>query len=489
MTLQYKTISISDLKPFHIRSIRADVVEKVKERIKDGFNPARPLSVVQDGSSYIVADGNHRLEALMSIGAADVPCVVYPEGDPYRIAVDGNADEDTYAPMDVFDWCELIGKMRDEGLTQAAIGERIGWTRESVRDHIALIDSVGADILRECMEHQNGRAPANGANAPKTTFTEGWFRTSGLYKLCDEYQIRMMGEFFADKCAWNGNKVKSEARKYLQWQEWIEAAESLLENMANMAEVVKLVENGSIRSDVQFRRLIDKLNEASKNKLMCGDCVAEIEKLKDASIDLVITDPPYGIDYTSNYSKYSEYVTKTPIAGDQDIRGALELLDNTLKALDTKLTANAHAYIFTSWRLASDFASVISEYLEVKNFIIWNKGNASMGDLEGAWGNMYEVCIFATRGNRKLNTRKFDVVNVPRVPTTKAIHPTQKPEELIKQFLEASAQSKDTVIDPFMGSGSTIKAVKSYGGGLCYVGIELDEERFKKARIYIDGGE
>ena len=70
--------------------------------------------------------------------------------------------------------------------------------------------------------------------------------------------------------------------------------------------------------------------------------------------------------------------------------------------------------------------------------------------------------------------------------TTRAIHPTQKPEDVIKVMLEASAHSQDTVIDPFMGSGSTIKAVKDYGN-LNYIGIELDKERYDKAISYIGG--
>jgi biotin operon repressor len=60
--------------------------------------------------------------------------------------------------------------------TQAQIGERIGWSREAVKDHVSLLKKIGADILDFAMQHQIGRAPENGAIAPAFNFTEGLLR-------------------------------------------------------------------------------------------------------------------------------------------------------------------------------------------------------------------------------------------------------------------------------------------------------------------------
>jgi len=57
-----------------------------------------------------------------------------------------------------------------------------------------------------------GRAPKNGANAP-FDFTEWWFRTSGLYDLCEKYQVALMDAFVADKCKWNKEKIQKEATR------------------------------------------------------------------------------------------------------------------------------------------------------------------------------------------------------------------------------------------------------------------------------------
>ena len=76
-------------------------------------------------------------------------------------------------------------------MDQAQIGEKIGWSRERVRDYIAILDKIGAQIINLAREHQTGRAPKIGAFAT-FDFTEGWFRNSGLYDLCEKYQLALV---------------------------------------------------------------------------------------------------------------------------------------------------------------------------------------------------------------------------------------------------------------------------------------------------------
>ena len=90
--------------------------------------------------------------------------------------------------MDLFDWLDVIGKLRGEGLTQAEIGEKIGWSESKVKDYSRLLNAIVAKVLILGKKHQTGRATVKVANA---TFTEGWFRDSGLYALCEKYQLQM----------------------------------------------------------------------------------------------------------------------------------------------------------------------------------------------------------------------------------------------------------------------------------------------------------
>ena len=482
--MEYKTINIKNLKHFNIRDIRDDVVNRIDERIKsDGFNPAHPLSVVQNDDGYYVLDGNHRLKALDKHNIESVPCVVYPDdADTYKIAVRCNQDEDTYAPMDMFDWLGVIQKQKETGKTQQEIGESIGWSREKVKDMVKLECSVGADVLKIAKEHQTGRAPNNGAIAP-FNFTEGWFRNSGLYDLEPEYQVKMFERFKEDKFNWNGRKVKEECTKYKTWQEFKEIAKNEIHNKDDIETINNMIDAGVFKTEDQLRNKISALNAKAKDKLIHGDCLEVLKTIEDNSIDLVITDPPYGMKYTSNRSIYVDSVTKNAIANDDE--NVLEIMEELLNILDTKTKIDSHYYIFTSWKQYPQFKNLIEKHLTIRNLIIWDKGNHGSGDLENTWGNSYECIIFATRGNRKINKRKRDIISINR-PVNDKIHSTQKPEELIKKLLEVSSQPADVVLDPFMGSGSTIKAVMEYGG-LNYIGVEIDKEMFDRASVYIGG--
>lgn len=485
--IRHEVLKVSELKPFPIREIRLDTIEKLTERIKErGYNQAKSLTVVKTDEGFFVADGNHRLQVLVNENVVDVPCVVYEgEGDIYNLAVQANVDEDTYAPMDLFDYIQCIKKLKNEGFTQQQIGEKIGWSRENVKNYNKIIESIGTDILNLCLNRQSGRVPKKGTFVP-FDFSEGWFRSSGLYDLCDKYQIKLIEQFLTDKCNWNTSKVQSESAKYKLWQDMAVVAENKLMNSEDVPMVIKLIENGIFKTVDQLQSKLNDLNRKASNKLICGDCLIELENLEDGSIDIVITDPPYGIDYSSNRSQFNNHVAKETIENDDSLLIAGQLLWKTCEILQRKTKSDAHIYIFCSWKNYSLFEDVISKHFDIKNMIVWDKGNHGTGDLEGSWGNRHELIIFATKGKRKINKRKADIIAVSKVNTSDAIHPTQKPEQLIKELLQVSAQPADTVCDPFIGSGSTIKACIEYGN-LNYIGIELDKERFEKAKAYIGG--
>lgn len=78
----------------------------------------------------------------------------------------------------------MIGRLRNEGLTQAEIGDRIGWSRSAVSQYIMLQDKVATSVLDLAKQHQEGRV-AESATHVAFNFTEGWFRTSGLYDSAD----------------------------------------------------------------------------------------------------------------------------------------------------------------------------------------------------------------------------------------------------------------------------------------------------------------
>lgn len=213
-----------------------------------------------------------------------------------------------------------------------------------------------------------------------------------------------------------------------------------------------------------------------------GDSLKVLNDLDDGVIDIVITDPPYGINYKSNMSMFDNTITKRGLLNDGD--EAFELLDKTCEILQRKTSENAHLYFFCSWAVFSKFESIIGKYFTIKTPLVWDKLSFATGDIYNDWANQTEIIIYCVKGKKGFNKRKGNVLSVTRMHTSKMVHPTQKPVELIKHILDASALKNDFIVDPFMGSGSTIKACNEYG--LKSLGIELDEEMFLIANKFIN---
>lgn len=212
--------------------------------------------------------------------------------------------------------------------------------------------------------------------------------------------------------------------------------------------------------------------------LINGDCVEELEKLGDNTVDCVVTDPPYGINYVSNRRTIESEVVKA-VAND-NIEDALTLWETVCEILYRKMKSNSHLYCFTSWKVYPQFAEIIGRYFKIKNCLVWVKNNHGSGDLEGNYSEQYEMIIFATKGNRKLNgNRESNVLNFDKVASLNLLHSCEKPVDLLSFLIEKSTNAGELVIDPFMGSGSTILAAKQIGRS--YWGCELDEENYRIA--------
>jgi DNA modification methylase len=478
--MEYQLINVNKLTQFERRDLRSSVIEKLHERIKSGYNPARPITVVMQNGNYIVADGNHRLKVLKELGIENVPCVIR-EGNIYSISIECNNDEDTYAPEDLFDKLNTIRQLKNDGLTQDEIAEILKIDRSYIPRFNNIGNKIVTQVLDKCKLIQEGRV-TNNVTSVTFNFTEGWFRNSGLYELNEHYQNKIIDRFIEDKCNWNNSKVQQETSKYKLYIEMIQYAENNIQDRSKLDDVISIINNDTYKSINQLIDKINDINKGSRNKLICGDSVIELEKLEDASIDLVITDPPYGINYISNKSKYSDHVTKEGLLNDDDT--AIQILDNVCEVLSRKTKADSHLYFFIDWKNYSKFELVISKYFTLKTPIVWYKADGGIGDLQYDWINGTEIIIYCIKGKKPVNKRRVNVIQEGRLSSDKMIHPTQKPESLINTILEVSANKHDLFCDPFMGSGSHVAAAKKYGCN--YVGIELDKTFFEKAKNNIN---
>lgn len=207
-----------------------------------------------------------------------------------------------------------------------------------------------------------------------------------------------------------------------------------------------------------------------------GDCLEVMDKLieQGVKVDCILTDPPYGMNYKSNYRKDKYEV----ITNDND----LSFLDDLFIKLDSILKDNSHIYMFCSWHNVDVFKQEFEKYFKLKNILVWEKNNTSMGDLKGSYAPKHEFILFGHKGRRERNGFRYpDVLKANR--TGNKLHPTQKPVDLLQLLILQSSNENDVVLDPFMGSGST--GVACVNTNRKFIGIELDKNYFEitKGRI------
>lgn len=198
----------------------------------------------------------------------------------------------------------------------------------------------------------------------------------------------------------------------------------------------------------------------------------------DESIDAIITDPPYGISYKTNMRVISGGDDMTrKLDNDSSFTVLKRFFPQAYRVLKPDSAICAFCRIDTHHQ----FVTLIEKAgFKVKNTIIWYKNNFTVGDLESALGFQYECIIYAMKGKNLLRgKREGDVWEFARVPHTSMIHPTQKPVPLLAKLIQKFTDPGATILDPFGGSFST--GVACAQTNRKFIGIEIDEERFKKS--------
>lgn len=202
------------------------------------------------------------------------------------------------------------------------------------------------------------------------------------------------------------------------------------------------------------------------------DCLEGIRSIKSSSVKAIITDPPYFIGMTHNGQKgtFDDLAICTPFYA------------SLFNEFNRILKHDGSIYWFTDWRGYAYYYPLFDKIIGAKNMLVWDKGSGA--------GNFYtfehELIIFGT------NDMKFACKNARNIirgiksfaggakkTDGEKVHPTQKPQELIKRLVLDSTNEGDTVLDCFMGSGTT--AVVCVQTNRHFVGFEIQEKYVKLA--------
>ncbi len=195
------------------------------------------------------------------------------------------------------------------------------------------------------------------------------------------------------------------------------------------------------------------------NKIYCGDCLELMKDIPDKSIDLVLTDPPYGIDYDpTKYKKWNgDPNNYTKIINDDKDFNPIPLL----RFQDVII-----------WG-----ANNFSELLPRGGWLCWDKRLDE--NLDKMFGSPFELGWVKNKRYCKMKRLQHGgVVNADSIVgnNEKRLHPTQKPIALMKWCIELFPNA-DLILDPFCGSGTTCVAAKLLGRN--YIGIDISPEYCK----------
>lgn len=199
------------------------------------------------------------------------------------------------------------------------------------------------------------------------------------------------------------------------------------------------------------------------NKIICGDCIKIMETFPNNSIDLIITDPPYGdnVGYGWNNKKIKN--NENPLINCSALVECYRVLKR-----------NHSMYLFTNWKHYPFLTEFILRYTKfnIRHLVIWKKHNFGLG---WAFRHQYELILVLEKGKPKYNLTNFsDVQTCSHINHNKENHPHEKPIDLLVKLIEHSSKKGDLILDPFCGSGSTCKACERTDRN--WIGIEIDEK-------------
>jgi len=181
-----------------------------------------------------------------------------------------------------------------------------------------------------------------------------------------------------------------------------------------------------------------------------ADCADVLPGIDPASVDLLLTDPPYGIGMDTNY------------ANRMHLSGIPRWVDSPVVNDDVPFDP---AGLLGFGRCLVFGANYFTDKLPVGSWLVWRKRGMSpvLSDAELAWHNL---------GGKRVTY--FESAHVNTKARDGNLHPTQKPVSLMRWILDKWTEPGDVVLDPYMGSGPVARACLDLGRR--YIGVEIEEQ-------------
>lgn len=223
--------------------------------------------------------------------------------------------------------------------------------------------------------------------------------------------------------------------------------------------------------------------------IKCGDCLEMLKGVPDNSIDLLLTDPPYNVSRPNNFKTLDSAERIGMDFGEWD-----KNFDTVryISELPRILKDNANVVIFNSWENLSEIKKACEENnITIKRCLVLNKSNPAPFNRDRMFVNDVEFALWGVYNSKNKPTKwtfnRQNPVEKCVINTTvqsSKLHPTMKDIKVITYLIEVLSNEGDTVLDPFIGSGTT--AVAALKTNRNCIGFEIDENYFNIAQDRIN---
>ena len=223
-------------------------------------------------------------------------------------------------------------------------------------------------------------------------------------------------------------------------------------------------------------------------QLIQGDCLVEIQKIPDASIDLVCTDSPYKLTSRGGSGTMSGYWAADKAKSGKVFNHNDIEIEDYLPEFYRVLKDGTHCYIMCNHLNLPHFIDVInkSEFKFIK-CLIWDKQSKICGRY---YMGQFEYIIMLRKGRERTinNCGTSDILSIPlkrnKDNNGNNIHDSEKPVSLMELLIENSSNEGEVVLEPFLGSGTTAIACKNLNRRC--IGIEIDETYYNIAKKRVE---
>ena len=497
-------------------ALRADVVDAIAADLEErGHMEARhaiTVRAVEDG--YEIISGHHRHAAAVKAGLEGVPCWVVEMGDDeayMALATSNNQGELAQLEygLHAVDLPEASRGKGNKGSKRLEYAASIGKSKSYVSQAVGAAKVANAvkkftsvNILIDRAKHLYAIHSAHEALWPvivphmlkgwSVADTEHWVGKVNEFEEpegCSAWlPLPAVVERFLATKEFSPQTVRKLAEERNAIMDVIHENREAIEESGQLAagwmdEVERwLIDNAGgkawdVRELVAYRLEIEqRIRKSGPNQWLHGNWRDHVGSIKDGSITVLLTDPPYGMGYQSDHRLDRRKPRKHErIENDGHGEGPVEL-GECVTAFIPKLAADAHVFVFTNWRNEDAMRTAMADAgLTVRGSLVWVKNNTGMGDPKTTFAPKHERIIHAVKGSPMLFEREADVLEYDRVNTDR--HPTEKPVELLARLIEITTVEGQRVADPFAGVGSTCEAAESLGRH--YWGCEINEDYWR----------